>query len=54
MMWTPCDSYYRSPSGRIVTQWPHSELDYTKATWRLRTRAWHHIRQGDALGWATG
>lgn len=41
-IWTQCDSYYRSPSGRIVTQWPHSELDYAKATWRLRARDWVH------------
>ncbi len=41
-IWTRCDSYYRSPSGRIVTQWPHSELDYAKATWRLRPGDWVH------------
>ncbi|MGZ8812774.1 MAG: flavin-containing monooxygenase [Mycobacterium sp.] len=41
-IWTQCDSYYRSPTGRIVTQWPHSELDYAKATWRIRSRDWHH------------
>jgi cation diffusion facilitator CzcD-associated flavoprotein CzcO len=41
-IWTRCDSYYRSPTGRIVTQWPHSELDYARATWRLRPRDWHH------------
>jgi cation diffusion facilitator CzcD-associated flavoprotein CzcO len=41
-IWTRCDSYYRSPTGRIVTQWPHSELDYAKATWRLRPRDWLH------------
>jgi cation diffusion facilitator CzcD-associated flavoprotein CzcO len=41
-IWTQCDSYYRSPSGRIVTQWPHSELDYAKATWRLRSGDWVH------------
>ncbi|RDH76040.1 NAD(P)/FAD-dependent oxidoreductase [Mycolicibacterium moriokaense] len=41
-IWRQCDSYYRSPSGRIVTQWPHSELDYAKATWRLRSRDWVH------------
>ncbi|MDT5019259.1 MAG: hypothetical protein QOD39_5419, partial [Mycobacterium sp.] len=41
-IWTQCDSYYRSPTGRIVTQWPHSELDYARATWRLRSRDWHH------------
>ena len=41
-IWTRCDSYYRSPTGRIVTQWPHAELDYARATWRLRPRDWHH------------
>jgi cation diffusion facilitator CzcD-associated flavoprotein CzcO len=41
-IWTQCDSYYRSPTGRIVTQWPHSELDYAKATWRIRSRDWLH------------
>ncbi len=45
-IWTRCDSYYRSPTGRIVTQWPHSELDYARATWRLRPQDWHHrVRQ---------
>lgn len=42
-IWTRCDSYYRSPTGRIVTQWPHSELDYARATWRLRPRDWRHV-----------
>ncbi|MBE1548576.1 cation diffusion facilitator CzcD-associated flavoprotein CzcO [Mycobacterium sp. OAS707] len=41
-IWTQCDSYYRSPTGRIVTQWPYSELDYARATWRLRPRDWVH------------
>ena len=41
-IWTLCDSYYRSPTGRIVTQWPHSEFDYAKATWRIRSRDWRH------------
>ncbi len=41
-IWTQCDSYYRSPTGRIVTQWPHSELDYARATWRMRRRDWVH------------
>jgi cation diffusion facilitator CzcD-associated flavoprotein CzcO len=44
-IWTRCDSYYRSPTGRVVTQWPHSELDYARATWRLRSRDWHHKSQ---------
>ena len=42
-IWTLCDSYYRSPTGRIVTQWPHSELDYAKATWRIRSGDWRHV-----------
>ncbi|HTI73384.1 MAG TPA: NAD(P)/FAD-dependent oxidoreductase [Mycobacterium sp.] len=41
-IWTQCDSYYRSPTGRVVTQWPYSELEYAKATWRLRSRDWIH------------
>lgn len=41
-IWTQCDSYFRSPSGRIVTQWPHTALEYARRTWRLRPRAWLH------------
>ncbi len=41
-IWTRCDSYFRSPSGRIVTQWPYTELEYARRTWRLRTRDWVH------------
>jgi cation diffusion facilitator CzcD-associated flavoprotein CzcO len=41
-IWTQCDSYFRSPSGRIVTQWPYTELEYARRTWRLRTRDWLH------------
>jgi cation diffusion facilitator CzcD-associated flavoprotein CzcO len=44
-IWTACDSYYRSPTGRIVTQWPHSEFDYARATWRLRRHDWK-LREG--------
>ncbi|MDT7765622.1 MAG: hypothetical protein QOC63_5042 [Mycobacterium sp.] len=43
-IWPQCDSYHRSPTGRIVTQWPHSQLDYARATWRLRARDWIHAR----------
>ena len=39
-IWTGCDSYYRSPSGRIVTQWPHTELEYARRTRRLRRQDW--------------
>lgn len=39
-IWTRCDSYFRSPSGRIVTQWPYTELEYARRTWRLRSRDW--------------
>ncbi|AFM17259.1 putative flavoprotein involved in K+ transport [Mycolicibacterium chubuense NBB4] len=41
-VWTQCDSYFRSPSGRIVTQWPYTELEYARATERLRDEHWHH------------
>ena len=27
-----CSSYYRVPSGRIVTQWPHSMSEYRNRT----------------------
>jgi cation diffusion facilitator CzcD-associated flavoprotein CzcO len=46
-IWTKCDSYFRSPSGRIVTQWPYTELEYARRTWRLRPRDWAH-RAGTA------
>lgn len=39
-IWTRCDSYFRSPTGRIVTQWPYTELEYARRTWRLRQRDW--------------
>ncbi len=51
-VWTQCDSYFRSPSGRIVTQWPYSELEYARRTWRLRPRAWTH-RTRPSLGAST-
>lgn len=41
-IWTQCDSYFRSPTGRIVTQWPYTELEYARRTYRLRTRDWLH------------
>ncbi len=41
-IWTQCDSYFRSSTGRIVTQWPHTELEYARRTWRLRPRDWVH------------
>jgi cation diffusion facilitator CzcD-associated flavoprotein CzcO len=45
-VWTQCDSYFRSPTGRIVTQWPYTELEYARRTWRLRHREWLH-RKGE-------
>jgi hypothetical protein len=29
-----CSTYYRAPSGRIVTQWPHTMSEYREATAR--------------------
>lgn len=49
-IWTRCDSYFRSPNGRIVTQWPYTELDYARRTWRLRPGEWIHGRVGDDAG----
>lgn len=36
-VWAPggCSNYYRSPSGRIVTQWPHGMVEYRRRTERL-------------------
>jgi cation diffusion facilitator CzcD-associated flavoprotein CzcO len=41
-VWTKCDSYFRSASGRIVTQWPYAELEYARATERLHAEHWIH------------
>jgi cation diffusion facilitator CzcD-associated flavoprotein CzcO len=41
-IWTQCSSYFRSPTGRIVTQWPYTELEYARRTWRLRPQEWLH------------
>jgi cation diffusion facilitator CzcD-associated flavoprotein CzcO len=41
-IWTQCTSYFRSPSGRVVTQWPYTELEYARRTWRVRPRDWTH------------
>jgi hypothetical protein len=29
-----CSTYYRGPSGRIVTQWPHTMTEYREMTSR--------------------
>lgn len=44
-IWTGCDSYFRSSTGRIVTQWPYTELEYARRTWRLRPREWVHCTE---------
>jgi cation diffusion facilitator CzcD-associated flavoprotein CzcO len=41
-IWTRCDSYFRSPTGRIVTQWPYTAFEYARRTWRTRPRDWVH------------
>jgi cation diffusion facilitator CzcD-associated flavoprotein CzcO len=35
-----CHTYYRSPSGRIVTQWPHTMAEYRERTRRSDREAW--------------
>ncbi len=37
-----CHNYYRSASGRIVTQWPHSMSEYRRRTETRRLRRLHH------------
>jgi cation diffusion facilitator CzcD-associated flavoprotein CzcO len=41
-VWTQCSSYFRSPTGRIITQWPHTELEYARRTRRLKVGDWMH------------
>ncbi|MBX9639004.1 MAG: NAD(P)/FAD-dependent oxidoreductase [Mycobacteriaceae bacterium] len=41
-IWTQCDSYFRSPTGRVVTQWPYTEWEYARRTWRVRPGDWQH------------
>ncbi|BCY12776.1 NAD(P)/FAD-dependent oxidoreductase [Actinoplanes sp. L3-i22] len=35
-VWTACQSWYRTPSGRIVTNWPGMATEYRRRTARLR------------------
>jgi hypothetical protein len=35
-----CNGYYRSPSGRIVTQWPHTMSEYRRRTQRRDAEAY--------------
>lgn len=41
-VWTQCGSYFRAASGRVVTQWPYTELEYARRTYRLRRKDWIH------------
>jgi hypothetical protein len=47
-VWTQCGSYFRSPAGRIVTQWPYKEIEYARRTWRVRPRDWIHRTNGQS------
>jgi cation diffusion facilitator CzcD-associated flavoprotein CzcO len=49
-IWTQCTSYFRSPSGRVVTQWPYTEFEYARRTWRVRPRDWAHHTGAVAAG----
>ncbi|GAA3343526.1 NAD(P)/FAD-dependent oxidoreductase [Amorphoplanes nipponensis] len=35
-VWTACNSWYRTPSGRVVTNWPGMAGEYRRRTARLR------------------
>ncbi len=34
-VWVGCDSWYRTPGGRVVTNWPGSASEYRRRTARL-------------------
>ena len=38
-----CNGYYRTPSGRIVTQWPHSMLAFKNQTSTIDESAYESI-----------
>jgi cyclohexanone monooxygenase len=40
-----CNNYYRGPSGRIVTQWPHTMSDYQARTTKLDEDAYETRRR---------
>ena len=40
-----CLGYYRSPSGRIVTQWPHNMAEYAKRTSQVDPSAFESARR---------
>ena len=42
-----CGNYYRAPSGRIVTQWPHSMGRYRDAVEEIDTGAYATEARGD-------
>lgn len=40
-----CNGYYRTPSGRVVTQWPHSMSEFRKRTAKPREDAFEVARR---------
>jgi len=45
-----CGGYYRAPSGRIVTQWPHTMAEYSARTSRPDPDAYEVGRRAGAVG----
>jgi cation diffusion facilitator CzcD-associated flavoprotein CzcO len=39
-----CHNYYRSPSGRVVTQWPHSMAEYRRRSLEVDDDVWDRAR----------
>ena len=39
-----CNTYYRSPTGRVVTQWPHSMSEFQRLTADARLDAFEVAR----------
>ncbi|MEA2459596.1 MAG: hypothetical protein QOC95_2568 [Thermoleophilaceae bacterium] len=46
--WTGCDSWYRNPDGRVVTNWPGYMREYVEATERLDPSEYRFIQAGEA------
>ena len=49
-VWVGCDSWYRTPGGRVVTNWPGSASEYRRRTARLDGADYRDPATADDLG----
>lgn len=47
-VWTSCDNWYRTPSGRVTNNWPGLMTEYRRRTRRLRPAAYRALRSSTA------